>query len=102
MKLKGVGIDKKKKKKKKPKPANEEVASEPDVTKKATRSAQHALADEDGEEDEEGVSAHHELSEDLKRDLVEYKGKTEAERRHEDRRRQRVNDESPLATTINH
>jgi protein FAM32A len=90
LKLKGgSGVEKKRKKKKTKTDGEKTNDAEPG----ASKSMQEMLEEEDkldreekNEEDEGGTS----LSEELKRDLVEYRGKTEAERRHEERRRKMV------------
>ncbi|KAK3080025.1 hypothetical protein LTS18_003319 [Coniosporium uncinatum] len=93
LKLKGSGgVDKKKKKKLKPSGTEEKKdgATEPSKSK----SLQDALAAEDDVKDLEGRDSADEpdLSEDLKKDLIQVRGKTETERRHEERRRKRLDE----------
>ncbi|KAF1986458.1 DUF1754-domain-containing protein [Aulographum hederae CBS 113979] len=110
LKLKGAtnaGISKKKKKKKS-KPSTTVPASDGEAevssssfqkVKGNERSLQDALAaedeDEDGEDGEEGEGKEgngNGKDGRLMKELVEFKGKTETERRFEERRRQRLNE----------
>jgi len=92
LKLKGSGGVDKKKKKKKPKPLGTEEKKDSATETSRSTSLQDALAAEDDMEDVGGKDSANVpvLSEDLKKDLVQMRGKTETERRHEERRRKRV------------
>ncbi|KAF2102403.1 DUF1754-domain-containing protein [Rhizodiscina lignyota] len=96
LKLKGgVDIDKKRKKKKKPKPESDKtIDGEAAASKKST---QEMLAEEDKDvatmaETEKTEEDDPQLSEELRKDLIAHRGKTEAERRHEERRRKRLDE----------
>lgn len=87
LKLKGSNVDKKKKKKKS-KPADEQTDDSKALAKKddAEQSAtQKALADEENE------NAGDEIVKETESEAKQY-GKTEAQRRHEERRRKRVSE----------
>lgn len=84
LKLKG-GVDKKKHKKKKSKPAESEESKAADTPADSESAVQKALADEEKDEDQEPEVSRTERAAEVK-DL----GKTEAQRRHEERRRKRV------------
>lgn len=92
LKLKGAGVEKKKKKKKHTQASADTAPSKDEPTTlesgdPLTQTSEDKISKlKNAEED----SAALELSEDVKDDLLEYKSKTEAERRHEERRRQRV------------
>lgn len=79
LKLKGAGVDKKKKKKSKSKPAAESESKDDTTADKEPSSALHkALAEEEGEVEKPQDS-----------EVITF-GKTEAQRRHEERRKKRV------------
>ncbi|CZT17202.1 uncharacterized protein RCC_03034 [Ramularia collo-cygni] len=87
LKLKGAGVDKKKKKKSKPKPPAENKSKEDGAGSAAENESsalQKALAEEEGEVEKPQESE------------VNTFGKTEAQRRHEERRKKRASLASQL------
>ncbi|KAF2452959.1 hypothetical protein BDY21DRAFT_367370 [Lineolata rhizophorae] len=97
LKLKGsAGVDKKRKKKK-PKPTDDDPArAASDSEQKLAKDLQSALADEDAldsTEKKDKRRGSEDVDDDLRKEVGEHvarHGKTEAERRHDERRRKRL------------